>query len=119
MSADTSVVSDQRAPVPRSGLLRGGLGVGVATTFASAANYLSNVVLGRVLGPDEFADAALVVSGLLLLGAMALGLQLTAAGRLPSAPALQHFVVPVGVRQRSGSQRASPSSAWLRSSPTP
>jgi O-antigen/teichoic acid export membrane protein len=53
--------------------------VGAATTFASAANYLSNVVLGRALGPEEFADAALVVSGLLLLGAMALGLQLTAA----------------------------------------
>ena len=79
MSADTSVVSARRAPVTRSGLLRGGLGVGVATTVASAANYLSNVVLGRVLGPDEFADAALVVSGLLLLGAMALGFQLTAA----------------------------------------
>ena len=79
MSTDTSIVSEQHAPVSRSGLLRGGLGVGVATTFASGANYLSNVVLGRVLGPDEFADAALVVSGLLLLGAMALGLQLTAA----------------------------------------
>ena len=63
----------------RPGLLSAGLRVGAATTFASAANYLSNVVLGRGLGPTQFADAALVVSGLLLLSAMALGLQLTAA----------------------------------------
>lgn len=79
MSADTTVVPALDAQAARSGLLRGGLGVGIATTFASAANYLSNVVLGRALGPSEFADAALVVSGLLLLGAIALGLQLTAA----------------------------------------
>ena len=64
---------------PASALLKGGLGIGAATTFASGANYLSNVVLGRVLGPAQFADAALVVSGLLLLGAVALGLQLHAA----------------------------------------
>ena len=63
----------------RRGLVRGGLGVGAATTVASAANYASNVVLGRSLGPSEFADAAMVVSGLLLLSALALGLQLTAA----------------------------------------
>ena len=55
--------ADDRVPsAHRSGLARGGVAVGVATMFASAANYLSNVVLGRVLGPSEFADAALVVS---------------------------------------------------------
>ncbi len=70
---------DRVSSAHRSGLARGGVAVGVATTFASAANYLSNVVLGRVLGPSEFADAALVVSGLLLLSAMALGLQLMTA----------------------------------------
>ncbi len=59
-------------PVGRE-IVRGGIGIGAATTLASAANYLNNVILGRALGPDEFADAALVVSGLLLLGAVALG----------------------------------------------
>lgn len=61
------------------GLLRGGLGLGAATLVASVANYAGNLVLGRRLGTDEFADAALVVSGLLLLSAIALGLQLTVA----------------------------------------
>lgn len=62
-----------------SKLVHGGIGVGAATTLASAANYLSNVVLGRGLGPDGFADAALVVSAMLLVGAIALGFQLTVA----------------------------------------
>ena len=60
-------------------LLRGGLGLGLATLIASAANYACNLALGRRLQADEFADAALVVSGLLLLSAVALGLQLTIA----------------------------------------
>ena len=63
----------------KGGLLRGGLGLGAATLVASVANYASNLVLGRRLQADDFADAALVVSGLLLLSAVALGLQLTVA----------------------------------------
>jgi O-antigen/teichoic acid export membrane protein len=47
--------------------------------FASAANYLANVLLGRQLEARAFADAAMVVSGMLLLSAVALGLQLTVA----------------------------------------
>jgi len=47
--------------------------------IASAANYLANVLLGRQLEARAFADAAMVVSGMLLLSAVALGLQLTVA----------------------------------------
>lgn len=68
-----------RSGAPRSGLVRGGAGIAVATAVASAANYASNVALGRSLEDRQFADAALVVSGMLLLSAVALGLQLTVA----------------------------------------
>jgi O-antigen/teichoic acid export membrane protein len=78
-------VSTISVEVPRSrSLLRSGLGVGAATTFASGANYASNVALGRALGPDDFADAALLVSALLLLSALALGFQLTVARAMAS-----------------------------------
>ena len=59
--------------------MRGGLAVGAATMVASAANYLANVLLGRQLEARAFADAAMVVSGMLLLSAVALGLQLSVA----------------------------------------
>ena len=95
---------DQRAGggLLRGGLLRGGLGLGAATLVASAANYASNLVLGRRLEADQFADAALVVSGLLLLSAVALGLQLTVAraiatgGGAPAARRLERRAVVIG-----------------------
>ncbi len=78
-STSIAVDVDRSNRSPGSGLLRGGIGLGAATLVASAANYASNLVLGRRLEADAFADAALVVSGLLLLSAVALGLQLTVA----------------------------------------
>ena len=87
---------------PRSGIVRGGIGIALATAVASAANYASNVVLGRGLEDRQFADAALVVSGLLLLSAVALGLQLTVArgiaagGGRPVAERVQRRAVIVG-----------------------
>lgn len=66
-------------PAASGRLVAGGMMIGAATLLATAANYLSNLVLGRWLGPEAFADAALVVSGLLLAGALALGFQLTVA----------------------------------------
>lgn len=56
--------------------LRSGLGVGAATAMAGACNYITNIALGRSLGPEAFGDAALVVSSLLLLSAVATGIQL-------------------------------------------
>ena len=77
-SAATSPAArgDDRAPR----LLRAGAALGAATVVASAANFAGNVALGRHLDAREFADAALVVSGLLLLSSLALGLQLWVAG---------------------------------------
>lgn len=69
---------DDRAPR----LLRAGAALGAATVVASAANFAGNVALGRHLDAREFADAALVVSGLLLLSSLALGLQLWVARRV-------------------------------------
>lgn len=89
MSSPTDIVEPRTAPVDAAGparrpissgrLVSGGMIIGAATLLATAANYLSNLVLGRWLGPEAFADAALVVSGLLLAGAVALGFQLTVA----------------------------------------
>jgi O-antigen/teichoic acid export membrane protein len=58
--------------------------VGAATALASAANYSSNVLMARSLSADAFGDAALLVSGLLLISAVALGLQLTVARAMAS-----------------------------------
>lgn len=75
----TATGAPSDAPSPSGRLVSGGVMIGAATLLATAANYLSNLVLGRWLGPEAFADAALVVSGLLLAGALGLGLQLSVA----------------------------------------
>ena len=98
----TAPAVDRRSRDTDGGLLRGGLGLGAATLVASVANYASNLVLGRRLEADQFADAALIVSGLLLLSAVALGLQLTVAraiatgGGASAARRLERRAVIVG-----------------------
>ena len=67
-----------------SNLISSGARVGLATALAGAANYASNIVLGRALDEDAFADAALTVSGLLLFAAIALGFQMTTAKTIAS-----------------------------------
>jgi O-antigen/teichoic acid export membrane protein len=109
------------------GLVRGGLGLGAATLVASGANYASNLVLGRRLEADEFADAALVVSGLLLLSAVALGLQLTiaraiaAGGRAAAIRRIQRRAVIAGVGLGATAAALSPliASAFNMASPMP
>lgn len=101
-------------PAKRTGLVRGGLGVGAATTIASAANYLSNVALGRGLGPNEFADAALVVSGLLVLSAIALGLQLTAARAIAAGAGRSELA---SARRRAGMAGLAVGTSLLLASP--
>jgi O-antigen/teichoic acid export membrane protein len=61
-------------------LLRQGAGVGLALLVANAANYASNLVLGRWLAPAAFADATLIVTLVLVLAAAASALQLATAG---------------------------------------
>ena len=34
----------------------------VSALFVNAGNYLYNVVLGRLLGPAQFADAAILIT---------------------------------------------------------
>lgn len=108
-------------------IARSGAVVAVATMFASAANYFANVVLGRGLGAREFADAAMVVSGMLLLSALALGLQLNvarsiSAGGGPAAAArLQRRARHAGLAVGAGVIATSPAIAGFfeMSSPTP
>ncbi|WP_340064981.1 sugar isomerase [Ascidiimonas aurantiaca] len=45
----------------------------------NAGNYLYNVILGRMLGPEAFADAALLITFLLILSFMAMTFQLGTA----------------------------------------
>ena len=45
----------------------------------NAGNYLYNLILGRILGPAQFADAALMITLLLVLSFVAMTFQLTAA----------------------------------------
>jgi len=119
--------ADRRRPGPGGGLLRGGLSVGAATLVASGANYASNLVLGRRLEVDAFADAALVVSGLLLLSAVALGLQLTIAraiatgGGASAARRLERRAVIVGAGAGATVAALSPviASRFNMASPTP
>lgn len=51
----------------------------ISTIIVNAGNYAINLVLGRVLGPAEFAEASIITTGVLMLSFMAVGLQLTAA----------------------------------------
>ena len=101
-TAETAATTADSGRRSGGGLLRGGVSLGAATLVASGANYASNLVLGRRLEVDEFADAALVVSGLLLLSAVALGLQLTVAraiatgGGASAARRLERRAVIVG-----------------------
>jgi O-antigen/teichoic acid export membrane protein len=126
-AASTAASDDRCRRGPRGGLLRGGLSIGAATLVASGANYASNLVLGRGLEVDEFADAALVVSGLLLLSAIALGLQLTIAraiatgGGASAARRLERRAVIVGAGSGATVAMLSPviASRFNMASPTP
>ena len=47
--------------------------------IVNAGNYVINLVLGRVLGPEDFAEAGVIATGVLVLSFIALGFQMTAA----------------------------------------
>lgn len=47
--------------------------------LVNAGNYLINLILGRVLGPELFAEASVIATGVLMLSFLAVGVQLTAA----------------------------------------
>ncbi|WP_179352112.1 oligosaccharide flippase family protein [Winogradskyella vidalii] len=51
----------------------------VSVLAVNGGNYLYNLILGRVLGPTEFADAAVLITFLLVLSFMAMTFQLVTA----------------------------------------
>ena len=100
--AAVSTTTEAGAERARPSLARGGVGLGIAALVASGVNYASNVVLGRGLEARAFADAALVVSGLLLLSAVAVGFQLSVARQLaagggaPAARLIRRRALTIG-----------------------
>jgi len=69
--------------MPASKTIKNLLGSGtllfVATFLVNAANYGLNLLLGRWLGPEGFAEANLIATLVMLLSFAAMGLQLTVA----------------------------------------
>lgn len=51
----------------------------IAMIFVNAGNYLINLALGRVLGPEAFAEASVIATIVLMLSFIAIGIQLTSA----------------------------------------
>ena len=47
--------------------------------FVNAGNYLYNLLLGRILGPSQFADAAILITLLLVLSFIGMTFQITTA----------------------------------------
>lgn len=50
-----------------------------STIIVNAGNYAINLILGRVLGPEDFAEVSVIATGVLMLSFFAVGLQLTSA----------------------------------------
>ncbi|WP_369858715.1 oligosaccharide flippase family protein [Aquimarina sp. I32.4] len=51
----------------------------ISVIIVNGGNYLYNLILGRVLGPEQFADAALLITFLLVLSFVAMTFQLSTA----------------------------------------
>ncbi|MFD0992033.1 oligosaccharide flippase family protein [Tenacibaculum geojense] len=51
----------------------------LSALLVNAGNYVYNLLLGRILGPKEFADAAILITFLLVLSFLAMTFQLVAA----------------------------------------
>lgn len=51
----------------------------LSALIVNVGNYLYNLALGRILGPEAFADAAILITFLLILSFMAMTLQLSVA----------------------------------------
>lgn len=51
----------------------------ISVIVVNGGNYLYNLLMGRLLGPSEFADAALLITFLLVLSFIAMTFQLTVA----------------------------------------
>lgn len=81
--------------------LTGGALLLVSTTVVNAGNYAYNLILGRWLGPEAFADASLIVTLFLVITFVTVALQTTtakfaavysAAGRPEASAGLQRWL---------------------------
>ncbi|GAA3510233.1 oligosaccharide flippase family protein [Aquimarina addita] len=66
----------------------------ISALLVNAGNYLYNLVLGRILGPEQFADAAILITFLLVLSFVAMTFQLATAkfSVLLEKEVLQNFI---------------------------
>ena len=74
---DVGVPADQ--PEQAASMTRASLLLTGATLLASASNYVVNVVLARWMAPEEFGDASLIVTLMLMVTVVAVALQLATA----------------------------------------
>ena len=51
----------------------------ISSIFVNGGNYAYNLILGRILGPQQFADAAILVTLLLVVSFVAMTFQLVVA----------------------------------------
>ncbi len=70
----------------------------ISALLVNAGNYLYNLIIGRLLGPKEFADAAILITFLLVLSFIAMTFQLVTTKYIvlfdnSAAKALINFVV--------------------------
>jgi O-antigen/teichoic acid export membrane protein len=82
-------VTQSHSPAPGSlrGLLRGGIGIAVATGVMNLTTYGFVLAAARLLGPVEYGGVARLMFILLVVGVLSLGLQATGARKIAANPA--------------------------------
>jgi O-antigen/teichoic acid export membrane protein len=87
-------VIQSRSPAPGSlrGLLRGGVGIAVATGVMNVTTYGFVLAAARLLGPAEYGGVARLMFILLVVGVVALGLQATGARKIAATPSRREEV---------------------------
>jgi O-antigen/teichoic acid export membrane protein len=81
-------VTQSHSPAPGSlhGLLRGGIGIAVATGVMNLTTYGFVLAAARLLGPVEYGGVARLMFILLVVGVLSLGLQATGARKIAATP---------------------------------
>jgi O-antigen/teichoic acid export membrane protein len=81
-------VTQSHSPAPGSlhGLLRGGIGIAIATGVMNVTTYGFVLAAARLLGPVEYGGVARLMFILLVVGVLSLGLQATGARKIAATP---------------------------------
>ncbi len=81
-------MTQSHSPAPGSlrGLLRGGIGIAVATGVMNLTTYGFVLAAARLLGPVEYGGVARLMFILLVVGVLSLGLQATGARKIAANP---------------------------------